>query len=98
VTGFALVPGTVTLRVLSAAEQAMRIAARVGELVAAGTLTGGQGEALTLHLRDNRGDPGKVQAFLNQVGAFLLSGVLPPDDAGDLIGLGELLLTTVTVR
>jgi hypothetical protein len=67
-------------------------------LVAAGRLTGGQGEALILQLRDNNGDAGKVEAFLNQVAAFLHADILTQTEADALLVLGDSLLLGVTRR
>jgi len=68
----------------------------VNDLVASGVLTSGQGEALYLTLRDNNGDAGKVQAFLNQVAAFFIAEVLTQDQADELQYWGDILLLAVT--
>ena len=65
---------------------------------ATGRLTSGQAEALHLNLRDNNGDTGKVQAFLNQVAAFLSGSILTPAEADALLGPGNVLLLGVSRR
>jgi hypothetical protein len=61
-----------------------------------GVLTSGPGKAP--NLRDNTGDEGEVQAFLNQVQHFLNAGTLTPAQAAALLGPGNLLLLNVTRR
>jgi hypothetical protein len=90
--------GRMAITVKSAAQQAAGLEAQENALVAAGRLTGGQGEALILNLRDNNGDAGKVQAFLNQVAAFLQGGILTQAEADALLSWGNLLLLRVTRR
>jgi hypothetical protein len=96
ISGFALAPATVTLHIQSAAEQAAAIAAEVEALYAAGAINEGQAEALTFYLRDNNGDIGKVGAFLNQVNAFVLGGILTEEEAAVLRRLGNMLLISLT--
>jgi hypothetical protein len=88
----------VAITVVSAAQQAADLTMRINTLVASGVLTGGQGEALNLNLRENNGDAGKVQAFLNQVSAFLGGGILTPAQADALRGPGNVLLLGVSRR
>jgi CSLREA domain-containing protein len=95
ISGFALVPATVTLHILSAQEQAEVIAAQVAELAAEGILNNGQQQALKLKLKGNNGDAGKAQAFLNKVEAFVQGGILTPEQAEALLEAGTALLTTV---
>jgi hypothetical protein len=90
--------GSVAISVKSAAQQAADLEAHVNALVASGVLTSGQGEALNLNLRENNGDAGKVQAFLNQVAAFLNGGILTQAEADVLLHLGNNLLLSVTRR
>lgn len=63
----------VTIHVQSAMEQATNLQTQVTALQNAGMLNQGQANALRtkLNLEGNNGDIGKVQAFLNQVGAWL---------------------------
>jgi hypothetical protein len=57
-----------------------------------------QGEALRLNLRDNHGDIGKVQAFLNQVRAYLGAGILNQVQADSLVEPGNILYLSVSRR
>jgi hypothetical protein len=95
-SGFALAPATVTLHIQSAAEQAAEIAARIDALYAAGVINEGQAEALTFYLKDNNGDAGKVGAFLNEVNAYVLAGILTEEEAGVLLKFGNMLLVSLT--
>jgi hypothetical protein len=88
----------VAITVVSAAKQAIDLQGQVNALVAAGRLTAGQGEALNLNLRDNNGDAGKVQAFLNQLAAYIGGGILTQAEAGSLLGGGNILLLSVSRR
>jgi len=97
-TEFAASPATVTLNIRSADQQAVELDLIVQALVHDGVLTSGQGDALSISLRDNHGDIGKVQAFLNQVKAFLQAGILNQTQAGSLLGPGNILLISVTLR
>jgi hypothetical protein len=90
--------GSVAITVKSAAQQVADLEAHVNALVASGVLTSGQGEALNLNLRDNNGDTGKVQAFLNQVAGFLNGGILTQAEADVLAGHGNILMLGVTRR
>jgi hypothetical protein len=90
--------GSVAINVQSWAQQAADLSALVDQLVADGALNEGQGKALKLNLKDNNGDAGKVQAFLNQVNDFVLQGILDEEDAESLRNLGNLLLLGVTRR
>jgi hypothetical protein len=51
-----------------------------------------------LNLKGNRGDVGRVQAFLNAVQAFLNTGILTQAQADALPGAGNILLLSVTQR
>jgi hypothetical protein len=87
---------TVTLSVLSAAQQADNLIALVDALVDAGDLNHGNGNALTskLALKGNNGDTGKVNAFINQINAFVNTGRLTPAQAALLLnGADDLLLS-----
>jgi hypothetical protein len=85
---------SVAIHVKSAAEQAADLNAQVE----AGVLTDGQGEALSVNLRDNKGDAGKVHVFLNQVQDFLDARILTQAPAGALLEPGDVLLLSVTRR
>ncbi len=89
---------SVALAVKSAAQQATDLQAQVAALHAAGVLNSGQAESLKLILRDNNGDAGKVQAFLNEVAALLNATILTQAQADVLLGLGNILLLSVTRR
>src|SRR5436305_1080521 len=67
---------TVTLSVLSAAQQANNLIVLVNALVNAGVLNDGNGNALTskLALQGNGGDTGKVKLFIDQITAFVNIG------------------------
>jgi hypothetical protein len=95
---FAANPATITLNILSAQQQGADLNAQVDGLVAAGVLNQGQGNALQLNLKDNHGDAGKVQAFLNKVRAFLDADILTQAQADALLGPGNVLLLSVTRR
>src|SRR5262249_29250583 len=90
--------GGVAINVKSWAQQTADLSAKVDALVAAAVLNAGQGNALKLNLKDNNGDIGKVQAFLNQVNDFVAQGILSQDQAHDLLWLGNILLISVTRR
>jgi predicted outer membrane repeat protein len=92
--------GSVAIHVQSAAQQADELQAQVDALTAAGVLNGGQANALDvkLLLQGNDGDTGRVQAFLNQVQAFLNAGILNQSQAEALLGPGNILLLSVTRR
>ena len=89
---------TITLDIRSANQQNETMSQLIQALVSSGALTSGQGEALTINLRDNNGDAGKVQAFLNQVAALLNGGILNQAQANALLGLGNNLLHSVSHR
>src|SRR5262249_50894466 len=92
--------GKEALTVKSAARQAADLQARVSALQTAGVLNQGQANSLIvkLNLKGNNGDVGKVQAFLNEAGAYLNAGVLTQDQTGALLGPGNTLLTGVARR
>src|SRR5262249_11322 len=95
---FAASPATITLNIRSADQQAADLDQMVQAMVRAGVLTSGQGEALSINLRDNHGDIGKVQAFLNQVKAFLQAGILNQAQADSLLDPGNILYLSVSRR
>jgi autotransporter-associated beta strand protein len=90
----------VAIRVKSLAEQAADLQAQVNALRAAGVLNQGQANSLDvkLDLRNNDGDIGRVQAFLNEVDALLGAGILSPAQADLLRGAGNILLTGLQRR
>lgn len=96
IAGFAVTPATVTLEILSAAQQSEEIANEIEELFTEGVLTDGEAEALTLALKDNNGDVGKVQGFLNQIEAFIEGGVLTQEEADALLEGGNALQNSLT--
>ena len=96
-TAFSLTPAVVTIDILSAAEQADLIFVKIQELLAAGLINEGQAESLNFLLKDNNGDVGKVQAFLNEVQAYVLGGILTEEQTHDLLVCGDLLLISLTV-
>lgn len=49
-----------------------------------------------LNLKDNAGDAGKVQVFLNHLHDFLLQGILDQDEADELLSVGNMLLLGIT--
>jgi hypothetical protein len=93
-------PAGVAITVISAAMQAAALQAQVSALQAAGVLNNGQANSLIvkLNLPGNNGDVGKVQAFLNEVQAYLSAGILTQAQADDLLGPGNILLLSVTRR
>jgi autotransporter-associated beta strand protein len=92
--GLEVTSAGVAIRVKSLAEQAADLQAQVGALRDAGLLNQGRANSLRvkLELRDNHGDIGRVQAFLNEVDAFLRAGILSPAQADALRGAGNVLL------
>jgi hypothetical protein len=66
----------------------------------AGVLNPGQASSLIvkLNLQGNRGDIGKVQAFLNEVQAYLKAGKLTQAQADALLGPGNILLQGLMVE
>jgi hypothetical protein len=92
--GLEVSSATVAIRVRSLAEQAADLRARVAALRDAGVLNKGRANSLLvkLDLKENNGDAGRVQAFLNEVGAFLQAGILSPAQADSLLGPGGVLL------
>ncbi len=91
---------SVAITVVSAAQQAVDLQARVTALRTAGVLNQGQANSLIvkLDLHGNNGDAGKVRAFLNQVQAYLNAGILTQAQADTLLGPGNTLLLSVTRR
>jgi fibronectin-binding autotransporter adhesin len=90
----------VAIRVKSLAEQAADLEAQVNALRATGALNQGQANSLVvkLDLKDNDGDIGRVQAFLDEVGALLGAGILSPAQADILLTAGNILLTGLRRR
>jgi hypothetical protein len=91
---------SVAITVKSAAQQAADLQSQVAALQNAGVLNGRQANSLivVLDLHGNAGDVGKVQAFLDQVHAFLNARILTQAQADALLGPGGILLTSVSVR
>jgi hypothetical protein len=85
---------SLAIRVKSLAEEAADLRAQVNALRAAGVLNQGRANSLLvkLDLRDNNGDIGRMQAFLNEVGALIDGGVLSQAQADPLLGPGNVLL------
>lgn len=90
---------TVSINVLTASQQTAVLTQDVAALVNSGTLTAGQGNALThkLALKGKHGDTGKVNAFLNQVNAFLKTDILTKPQADTLIAGADMLLVTLSL-
>ena len=67
--GLSATPASVAINVVSAAQQAADLQARVSALQTAGALNKGQANSLIvkLNVKGDNGDIGKVQAFLNEV-------------------------------
>lgn len=86
------------INVKSVDQQAADLQAKVRALQTAGVLNNGLANSLIvkLNLKDNNGDSGKVQAFLNEVQADLNAGILTQAQADDLLGPGNLLLLSVS--
>jgi len=92
--------GSVAIHVKSGAEQSADLRTTVNALQSAGVLNKGQTNALSvkLELKGNDGDVGRVQAFLNQVRAFLDTGILTQTQADALSGSGRILLLSTSRR
>src|SRR5690606_23674004 len=100
IAGFAADPAVITLSIRSAAQQASDLQDQIGALADAGVLNSGQANSLKakLKLKGNpNGDAGKIGAFINHVNAFLNSGILSPQQAGDLLSAANALLISVTM-
>lgn len=99
-SGVSAVPASVALTVESIAQEEANLQAQVTALQTAGVLNQGQANSLIvkLTLKGNNGDIGKVQAFLNEVQADLTAGILTQAQANVLLGLGNILLLSVTRR
>jgi hypothetical protein len=89
---------TVGITILSAQQQAGLLAQQVANLVASGVLTSGQGGALAqqLELQGNAGDAARVRAFLFQVEAFRIAGILSDALADSLAQAAAVLLASIT--
>jgi hypothetical protein len=98
--GLAITTASVAIHVKSLNEQAAELQAQVKALQDAGVLNNGQANSLLvkLELQDNRGDIGRVQSFLKQVGAFVKAGILSPEEAKPLSEAGNILLTDLKRR
>src|SRR5262249_34656263 len=81
----------VALTVVSIAQQTTDLRAQVKALRDAGVLNQGQANSLIVKLnrQGNRGDIGKMHAFLNEVQAFLRAGILTQAQADALLGPGN---------
>jgi hypothetical protein len=88
----------VDIAVTSWEQQTDALSAQVKALFEAGVLNDGQRNALQLNLKDNNGDAGKVNAFLNKVQAYLQSGILTQAQADLLLGPGNILYLSVKRR
>jgi ELWxxDGT repeat protein len=88
---------TVALSVLSASQQAGKLADLVGALVTAGTLNAGQGNALTTKLKNvtNTGGANQVRAFINQLTDLVRTGVLTQAEADPLLTAARLVLVSL---
>jgi hypothetical protein len=95
---FAPTPATITLQILSAAQQAAALQAQVDALLAAGVLNQGQANSLKvkLDLKGNNGDAGKVQSFLNEVAAYRNAAILTQSQADALTAAAAVLLVSVS--
>jgi hypothetical protein len=91
---------SVAITVVSIAQQATNLQALVTTLQRAGMLNPGQANSLLvkLNLKGNRGDIGRVQAFLNEVRADLQAHLLTQAQADALLGPGNILLLALTVE
>jgi autotransporter-associated beta strand protein len=91
---------SVEIKVKSLAEQAADLEAQVEALRVAGVLNRGQANSLMtkLDLKNNNGDIGRVQAFLNEVNAYVRAGILTTEQANRLLGAGSMLLTGLKRR
>jgi hypothetical protein len=92
--------GSLAITVQSPAQQAAALQALVTGLQAAGALNQGQANSLNvkLNLKDNNGDIGKVQAFLQEVADLLAADILTQAQANTLLGPGDNLLLSLTQR
>jgi hypothetical protein len=93
--GTSIYAANVLISVESAEDQAANLR---GLVEALGVLNQGQANSLLakLDLKDNNGDAGKVQAFLNEVTDLLNNGVLTRAQADTLLGPGNTLLLSVS--
>jgi hypothetical protein len=99
-SGVSATPASVALTVESIAQQATNLQAQMSALQAAGVLSLSQANSLfvKLNLHGNKGDIGKVQAFLNEVQADLSAGILTQVQADALLYWGNILLLSVMRR
>jgi hypothetical protein len=95
---FATTPATITLQILSAAQQTAALQAQVDALQAAGVLNAGQANSLKvkLNLQGNNGDAGKVQSFIDQVAAYRNAGLLTQLQADELTVAAAILLRSLS--
>jgi hypothetical protein len=91
---------SVAITVVSIPQEADNLCALVDSLYAAGVLNHGQENSLCqkLNLQGNNGDIGKMQAFLNEVQAFVQAGILTQAQAGTLQVPGNNLLQGLIVE
>jgi hypothetical protein len=91
---------SVAITVESLAQEATNLRAMVSALKTAGVLNREQAHSLivTLSLNGNNGDIDKVQAFLNEVQAYLGAGILTQAQADPLLYWGNILLLGVIRR
>jgi len=98
--GSRITTNSVAITVLSTAQQAANLQARIHALYLSGVLNRGQANALTfkLNLKGNDGDIGRVQSFRSQVRRLRNDGILTPAQANVLLELASILLTSLQRR
>jgi parallel beta-helix repeat protein len=98
--GVSSTPASVAITVESIAQQAASLQSQVSTLQSAGVLNHGQANSLSvkLNLEGDDGDIGRVQAFLDEVAAYLNAGILTQAQADALQYWGNILLLSVTRR
>jgi hypothetical protein len=91
---------TVAITVQSAAQQAAALQAQINALRGPRTMNQGQANSLNvkLDLKNNAGDVGKVQSFLNEVAAYQSAGILTQTQANALTAAGNILWTSLRRR
>jgi parallel beta-helix repeat protein len=99
-SGVSATPASVPINVVSVDQQAAALQAQASALQTAGVLNEGQANSLIvkLNLDGEHGDIGKVQAFLNEVEAYVHAGILTQPQADVLLYYGNILLLSVTRR
>src|SRR5262249_48107692 len=91
---------TVYINVLSAEQQAALMTEQVNALVAAGVLNSGNGNALTVKLEltgNKNADIGRVNAFINQLTAFVRARKLTQEQAAPLFDAANALLLSLSL-